>query len=70
MTKKYFGIGKNSIMNINKNSFALFFGFKMLSIAYHTPKYGYIPRFYFYDNLDVMQEADLFEPLWFVGLVF
>ena len=59
MTHKYFGIGKNSVMNINKKSFALFSGFKMLSIAYHTPKYGYGLRFYFYDNLEGMQQNDL-----------
>ena len=70
MTKRYLGIGKNSIMNINKHSFSLFFGLKMVTIAYHTPKYGIGLRFYFYDNLKEMQENDLFSALWFFGLIF
>ena len=66
--KKYYGIGKDG-MSQNKYSFNIFYGNKMICVAYYTRKFKFKPRFYFYSDLSEMQEIDWFSVKWFIGLI-
>ena len=65
---KYYGIGKDG-MSPNKYSFNIFYGNKMVCIAYYTNKYKFKPRLYFYSNLEEIIEVNWFSIKWFIGLI-